>query len=199
MDSQEWTIALHPKESLSDDSIVFQMQFVEATVGWNGEEPIESKLQGQEIAIRCFPWGELLTVSEMENISGREMEMDVFDVFLPALFPNPPRYKNQQWMYRILPLPMMINANRVGKQFVEADWKQTSSGEWEYSGELKMDASLERKFPLSATGSVKGSVRGGSSWIDSHELEWTRQMDIHPVEKSLIQEQRFVVRVERIQ
>lgn len=197
--SQDWTISLTPQGTRSDDTILFQMQFVEATTKI-GESPAEvSSLVGSELYLRCFPWGELLTIEGMENVVGQGMELDAFDVIFPALFPNPPRYSKQQWQYRILSVPMRIDDLRVGRQFVEADWSKSSKDTWTYSGEWNVDARLERTYPLNGGGVVRGIVQSGPALIDRHELEWVRTLDVHPISRSLQQEQTFTVLVERQQ
>jgi hypothetical protein len=194
---QDMSIILTPNESLSDDSIWFDLHFINANLGTDTEQLQPSPLEGQHIQVRLFPWGELLMVTNFENVVGKEMEMDVYDIFLPALFPNPPRYKKQQWSYRILPWPMKIDNIRIGQQFIEADWTKVSNNEWQYTGQLNFDANIDNKYPIKGNGPVNGTVQASDFWIDFHELNWKRSIEVGLNENTLIQHQNFTVIVKR--
>ena len=168
-----------------DDSLTFIVTFVDVQTEVDSVW-LDHTMTGSSFQVRCFPWGELLTVNGWENLPSEDAQW--LDFVVGALFPNPPRRKSQQWDNRMLTWPFLLNQVDHSKQIVMADWISTDRHVWQYEGEYYGKVIRTELF----TGSAQGTVFSPQVWIDTHDFQWTRHLN-----KPIVAVQTIMGRIER--
>jgi hypothetical protein len=171
----DWKIELRLTldEVHRDDSLSFIVEFVDVQHSSTESLLTSHSLTGNQVEVRCFPWGELLLVNGFDTISVLE-DVQWLDFIFGVIFPNPPRRSGQQWQNRLLPWPYFLNPQPHSKQIVGATWIQTEKNAWNYDGTWYGKRGVTPLFD----GSANGTVTATSPWVQTHELDWRRDITV---------------------
>jgi hypothetical protein len=170
--SLEWSIRVVPLSVHPDDSLSLEVHFDEVKQRDELSDWTLSEVSSQSIVVRCFPWGELLSVDGWQELSGENVQW--FDFVTGALFPNPPRRSSQQWQNRMLAWPFYLPQLNHSKQIVMANWVQNSEDSWEYQGTYYGKRGVTNFFD----GTASGDIVASGPWVDHHSFKWERNLSV---------------------
>ncbi len=173
---QDLTVSIDVKQTNRDDSLLLELNFVEAKWKVDTEDAVWKPyaLQGRSFFVTAFPWGEMLKIEGWEALPP-DPYLDTLDIIVPLLFPNPPVRESQQWDYRVLPWryqgELPENYMRLNQKII-ANWTRDTESVWTYEGEWLARTRLAKILQ----GEVKGQIEKSGAWIDSHEWDWRREI-----------------------